>query len=51
MNGQSQPTRKPYTTPRVQEQGRVASVTQQTPTPTLTLTPAPSQLVNEFDEF
>lgn len=45
MNGQSQPTRQPYTPPRVQEQGRVATVTQQT------LTPIPSQLVGNFDEF
>ena len=48
MNTPSTAIRKPYTTPRVQEQGRVAQVTLQGPTPT----PIVGSLVpSEFDEF
>lgn len=31
MNTQSEPSRKPYVAPRVQEQGKVADVTSQSP--------------------
>lgn len=46
MSKNAAPPLKPYVTPRVQEQGRVAAVTQQT-----TPTPVQSGLTNEFDEF
>ena len=47
MNEQKTSTRKPYVTPRLQEQGKVATVTRQI-TPTTT---PPSSGLGEFDEF
>ena len=46
MSKNAQPSRKPYVTPRVQEQGKVAAVTQQ-----VTPTPVQSGLTNNFEEF
>jgi len=42
--------RKPYVAPTIVEQGKVASVTHQTTTPTFTITPGNSTF-EEFDEF
>lgn len=46
MSKNTAPSLKPYVTPRVQEQGKVAAVTHQT-----TPTPVQSGLTNNFDEF
>jgi len=47
------PVRKPYAPPRLLEQGKVAAVTLQGPTPTATPTSTPigSAVATFFDEF
>lgn len=50
MTDKIRPSRKPYTTPRIVEQGKVATITRQGPTPTVT--PVTSAFVTNFvDEF
>lgn len=52
MTDKLRPSRKPYTTPRLVEQGKVATITRQGPTPTPTVTPITSAFVTTFvDEF